>query len=126
MFAFVFITIEINHKGILVVSFVFSEVFFFLLSNRVKISRLCSWSLLQRKRYALHKKKNVWNSNYRSSKNWRKLTVKRQFSLYASFIFDWISFVNYAQFWSHFSSFLYFCYFLADFYISVALDRFLY
>lgn len=52
-------------------------------------------------------KKNVWNSNYRSSKNWRKLTVRRQFSLYASFIFDWISFVNYAQFWSHFNRFFF-------------------
>lgn len=85
----------------------FFPKYFFLLSNRVKISRLCSWSLLIyiSVNAMLCSKKNVWNSNYRSSKNWRKLTVKRQFSLYASFIFDWISFVNYAQFWSHFSRF---------------------
>lgn len=85
----------------------FRSILFFILSNRVKISRLCSWSLLIyiSVNAMLCSKKNVWNSNYRSSKNWRKLTVKRQFSLYASFIFDWISLVNYAQFWSHFSSF---------------------
>lgn len=98
----------------------FRSILFFIIKSceNQPTLQLKSSYLHQRKRYALHKKKNVWNSNYRSSKNWRKLTVKRQFSLYASFIFDWISFVNYAQFWSHFSRFfLYFGYFLADFYI---------
>lgn len=93
-----------------IIRFFRSILFFYIIKSceNKPTLQLKSSYLNQRKCYALQQKtkKNIWNSNYRSSKNWRKLTVKRQFSLYASFIFDWISFVNYAQFWSHFSSFL--------------------